>query len=40
VELFPTWVVPEIRRTVNPLDKRFGKRYRKYAHFGSHCPGS
>ena len=35
--LFPTWVQPEIRRSINPLDKKYGKRYRKYLSCNRRC---
>lgn len=36
-ELFPSWVVGDIRRSISPLDKKYGKRYRKYMKLDAKC---
>lgn len=36
-ELFPSWVVGEIRHSVSPLDKKYGRKYRKYQNINAKC---
>jgi len=38
LQLFPTWVLRDIVRTINPLDKKYGNNYNKFTTYGSHCP--
>ena len=36
-ELFPSWVAGDIRHSVSPLDKKYGRRYRKYMRLDAKC---
>jgi hypothetical protein len=38
-ELYPTWVAADIRRAINPLDRRASKKFKRYSNFGTYCPG-
>ncbi len=35
--LFPTWVQSDIRRAISPLDRKFGKMYKKYMSLNKSC---
>eukprot|EP01032_Pedospumella_encystans_P016574 gene16574-18904_t len=35
--LFPTWVQSDIRRAISPLDRKFGKLYKKYMSLNKNC---